>query len=59
MATENESTFEATDEERCDEIYVKWQRKWTDAKGEAESNRAVGALNALQDIYEVFGWETP
>lgn len=46
-------------EAALDEVFQKWQRKWTDATTEAANNQAVGAINALSDAYAILGLETP
>lgn len=46
-------------EERLDELFVKWQHKWTDAKTSGAEDHANGALRALVEVYRILGLETP
>ena len=50
---------ELSTEERLDELFVKWQHKWTDARTSGASDAATGAINALCDVYAILGLETP
>lgn len=46
-------------EDALDQLYQRWQRKWTNAKTDNANLQSVAALNALGEVYAILGLETP